>query len=92
MYAATLSQVPGDLAIKAVERVSTTWRYASLPKPGDLLNAINDDLLERRKAISRLELALMVGKEKPSQTSGKVDHEKLEKLKAQMKANFGEDE
>lgn len=92
MYAATLSQVPGDLAIQAVERVSTNWRYASLPKPGDLLGAINDDLLERRKAISRLEMALMVGKEKPAKVSGKVDYERLEKLKSQMRASFGEDE
>jgi len=63
-YATVLRSLPSDLAWEAVQRLKATYRFPSLPKPGDLGKLVVDDHLQRRAQRNKIESAVLSGQER----------------------------
>lgn len=61
-YREGLAEVPGDLLLLAVERVTTSHKYSTLPKVAEIREHISGDWAARRTELSRLQLAAKIGR------------------------------
>ena len=61
-YHEAISDLPGDLALKAVAHIKRTHRFRNLPLPADIRAAVANDLALRMLTLKRLESALRFGR------------------------------
>lgn len=58
-YAEAFKNYPGDLVVEGVKRICGNWKWGNrLPMPGDIRAAVHDEFWERKKAESKLKLAI----------------------------------
>ena len=57
-YRKTLSHLPADLLVLAVERIITTYKWPKPPPPADILATVASELAQRRRLQVRAVLAL----------------------------------
>ncbi len=61
-YRADLGDIPADLIVLAVRRLTATLTFRNLPLPGDLRREVADELGRRRALLTRLEIAQRFGR------------------------------